>query len=484
MVKITFFGGVNEIGGNKFLLEDKKTRIFLDFGLSFNKFGEYFAEFIQPRSGSGVGDYLELGLIPRMKGIYRKDFLKPLRIKSEEKSVDAVLISHSHFDHMGLLDMIRNDIEVRCSEESKKIMEIFDQTMSGEFLKQTPKFRFYVNTKGEMSRWTKKQGQEDRDLKTFKPGKSFDVGDFTITPFQVDHSLPGAIGYVIETPEKTVVYTGDLRFHGRYPEYSNYFVEKASEFEPDVMLCEGTRVEEYKNNTEEWVEKTAKDIISDCKGLVIVNYPSRDISRILTFFNIAEDTDRKLVVDFKQALLLKVFGEMGYLPKMDDVMVYAQPKSWFLINDENAPERQIPIDYETWERDFLELDNLVKTKDIRENQEDYVFFCSNFSIGNLIDLKPVDGSIYIRSMCEPLDDESAIDEERINKWYDHFGINEKRRHQIHCSGHACGPDLKGMIGKIDPKNLIPIHTEKAEIFKKLNDKVHLLKEVGEVVEIK
>jgi ribonuclease J len=35
MVKLTFYGGVNEIGGNKILLEDKKTRIILDFGQSF-----------------------------------------------------------------------------------------------------------------------------------------------------------------------------------------------------------------------------------------------------------------------------------------------------------------------------------------------------------------------------------------------------------------------------------------------------------------
>ena len=35
MVKLTFYGGVNEIGGNKILLEDNGTKLFLDFGLSF-----------------------------------------------------------------------------------------------------------------------------------------------------------------------------------------------------------------------------------------------------------------------------------------------------------------------------------------------------------------------------------------------------------------------------------------------------------------
>ena len=35
MTSLTFYGGVNEIGGNKILLEDRDTKIFLDFGQSF-----------------------------------------------------------------------------------------------------------------------------------------------------------------------------------------------------------------------------------------------------------------------------------------------------------------------------------------------------------------------------------------------------------------------------------------------------------------
>jgi mRNA degradation ribonuclease J1/J2 len=34
MTSLTFYGGVNEIGGNKILLQDKDTKVFLDFGMS------------------------------------------------------------------------------------------------------------------------------------------------------------------------------------------------------------------------------------------------------------------------------------------------------------------------------------------------------------------------------------------------------------------------------------------------------------------
>lgn len=37
MTSLTFYGGVNEIEGNKILLEDKDTRAFLDFGKGFSR---------------------------------------------------------------------------------------------------------------------------------------------------------------------------------------------------------------------------------------------------------------------------------------------------------------------------------------------------------------------------------------------------------------------------------------------------------------
>ena len=42
MTNITFHGGVNDIGGNKFLVEDKGTKILMDFGMSFTDEGKFF----------------------------------------------------------------------------------------------------------------------------------------------------------------------------------------------------------------------------------------------------------------------------------------------------------------------------------------------------------------------------------------------------------------------------------------------------------
>ena len=99
MVNITFYGGVKEIGGNKILIEDNETKIFLDFGMSFGKRALYFEEYLTPRSANGFGDYLEMGLIPDIKGVYRTDLLEISGKKEEEPEIQAVILSHAHADH-------------------------------------------------------------------------------------------------------------------------------------------------------------------------------------------------------------------------------------------------------------------------------------------------------------------------------------------------------------------------------------------------
>ena len=70
---LTFYGGVNEIGGNKILLKFNDGSIFLDFGLSYNEESLFFEEFLQPRSNCKYYDLTRLGLLPKLNGIYRKD---------------------------------------------------------------------------------------------------------------------------------------------------------------------------------------------------------------------------------------------------------------------------------------------------------------------------------------------------------------------------------------------------------------------------
>jgi ribonuclease J len=97
--KITFYGGVNEVGGNKILLSDKDTTILLDFGKGFSRRAKYFEEDLSPRTANSLVDFLEMGLVPGVEGIYREDLLEMAGRKATPPAVQAVLLLHAHADH-------------------------------------------------------------------------------------------------------------------------------------------------------------------------------------------------------------------------------------------------------------------------------------------------------------------------------------------------------------------------------------------------
>jgi ribonuclease J len=99
LTSLTFYGGVNEIGGNKILLEDKDTRVFLDFGKGFSRRAKFFEEYINPRVANGIEDFLTMRLLPDIKGLYRDDLMRMAEREILELDVDAVLLSHAHSDH-------------------------------------------------------------------------------------------------------------------------------------------------------------------------------------------------------------------------------------------------------------------------------------------------------------------------------------------------------------------------------------------------
>lgn len=50
------------------------------------------------------------------------------------------------------------------------------------------------------------------------------------------------------------------------------------------------------------------------------------------------------------------------------------------------------------------------------------------------------------------------------------------RHQIHCSGHAEGPDLFSIEQEIDTKMLFQIHTEHPEMYVRATRNMTVVKE--------
>jgi ribonuclease J len=485
MTRLTFYGGVNEIGGNKILLEDSGTKIFLDFGMSFTQAGKFFSEFLQPRKCNGIGDFIEFGLLPDLKGLYRTDYLRHMGRKEEDKEFDGVLLTHAHADHASYIHHLREDIKIHCSKETYAILKALNDTASGSFtdlVEFTKCFETYVNRKGEISKKNTKTHPDiviPREFNTFDFGKKFKIDGIEVIPFNVDHSLPGATGYIIHTSSGTVVYTGDIRFHGRRGDKTNEFMEACDK--PDALIIEGTRIDEESSRKEEDVEDEISTIASKTKGLTVCNWPVRDTDRLLSFLNAAKKSDKVLTISFKQAYLIEQLSNFkgSIVPKLDDknLALYANRKEWGVIGS-SCDERIIRADYDKWERDYL--DGSICHKDVKDNQNKYMFFCTNFDLKELIDIKPVEGSSYIKSVCEPFDIEMELDWKKIENWINHFGMG---LNSTHVSGHASGPQLRDFVKTVKPKMVIPVHTLHANFYDKWWDKVHLLKKVGEVVEI-
>jgi ribonuclease J len=465
MVKLTFYGGVKEIGGNKILLQDKDTRIFFDFGMSFGKRGKFFEEFLTPRTANGIGDFISMGLIPDIPGIYREGLLTHFGRKAEEPDVDAVFLSHAHADHANYVCFLHRDIPVYCGETCKLILDAVEESSQRSIESEVCNFK-----KRPLYRCDYRKPPIIRKFHTFRTGDKIKINSVEIEPIHVDHSVPGAYGFVIWTTSGPVVYTGDLRLHGHKSEMTRDFIEKAKDEKPVAMITEGTRINRAKSNeSEEKVYSISKQKINENSGLTIVDFNFKDVDRFRTFYTIAKESGKKMVISFKHACFLDRY----HLDKGLDIP-HSGGENILLFKPKRMTGTYIDEDYtDKYIKNRLDAPNLITAEDIAKNPQDYMIVLNYWYFNTLIDLKPKN-SIYIHSLSEPFNEEMEISYSRMKNWISHFNL---KFIQAHCSGHICGSDLKKLIEEINPKTLFPIHTEYPGMFRRMSPKVKMIREM-------
>jgi ribonuclease J len=433
MVKVAFYGGVNEIGGNKILLHDRKTKVLFDFGQSFNFGAEYFTGWLSPRAINGLGDHFEFGLLPKIRGLYAKEKLAFTDVLYSEPEIDAIFLSHAHFDHVTHICFTDPQIPVYLGVGAKLFLESMEETSS---------FCDYGN----------------HDYRTFRTGKKIKVGDIEVEPVHVDHSIPAAYGFLIHTSEGTVAYTGDLRMHGPRKDLTEDFVEKAKGCEPIALICEGTRMvekEKRKNYSELQVQRLSNRIVSSTDKMVFSMRYSRDLDRFGSFYKVAKKNGRRIVVSPRTAHLLSKLLDDEHLDlpdplKDEDILVYYKRKKSGEFDEK---------DYYAWERTFM--DKMVTHDFVHKNQGKLVMDLDFYQFAELIDIKPKPGSQFIHSMSEPFSEED-IEDQVMHNWIDHFKM---QFHQLHASGHLNKDQLVDLINYIQPKRVFPVHTENPQLFK-------------------
>lgn len=515
MLSLTFYGGANGIGGNKILLEDGDSRLFFDFGTDFAQRYHYFEEYLNPRPGLGLLDFLEMGLLPPLEGIYRRDLDPDGSILASytssplyrEVDVEGVLLSHAHLDHSGYISFLKGDIPIYSSAMTAFVAKAVQDSGKGDMEKevcyltprehvfpklgkdkqdgegalraanskkvnarQRPFYLFDCNelTPGARRFWADTPGARDLDSRSPTPVEG--IGPLRLRNFPLDHSVPGACAYAVETSLGWVVYTGDLRWHGRQGQLTRDFVQSASQLRPAVLIGEGTNAPQDADAppgpcfTEEAVFAKALEAVRGTRGLVIADFGARNVERLLTFRETAGLTGRRLVILARDAYLLEA---MGYLtPSIPNI---AQDPLLAIYHDSKS-------NLDRWERGIRERHRakLVTPQQIHQMQGDYVLCFSFFDINELPQVRPKEGSAYIYSSSEAHNEEQEMDVRRLQNWLRHFDIRgiglpvkgeipvEERG--LHASGHASAAELVELIRGIHPRVFVPVHTENADYF--------------------
>lgn len=432
MTSLTFYGGINEVGGNKFLLEDRGRRMFLDFGKNFSREKQYFDEpWITPRKEEHL---LDLGILPNLPQIYKKD-------AEGGAKLDAVLLTHPHTDHYDSIRWLRDDIPSFATATTNAVI------LAREFSGRTGPSKEYA-----IASWTDREGQQTfRTMERIEPGKPTEVAGMTASAFGVDHSTLGAVGYVIETRAGNVAYTGDFRLHGARAVQSRAFLEKAKAHEPVALLIEGTHIGDSKVESEDEVRDKLTKVVEATPGLVLAGFAPADVDRLTTFHEVAKATDRTLVITSKQAFLVDQLVQQGLFSAFDlkskNVQIFKKEKKSSGMHEKHLEE--------------IYGDRVIEAARVKEIQEDVILVAALSDMLALPAIQPMPGSVYILSSSEPFNEEMEISHEKLLGWLTRYGLP---LFQVHASGHATAHDLRLAVETIRPKKVFLVHTENPALY--------------------
>jgi len=432
--------------------------------MSFSRRELFFEEYLMPRSANGIGDFLAMGLLPDISGVYRDDLLEHIGRKPEKTDIQAVVLSHAHADHANYISFLHKDIPIYCGETCKYILEGVEEQSQRSIENEILNFK-----KRPIYKYEYKDPPIERKFKTFRTGDKIKIDSIGIDPWHTDHSVPGSYGFVIHTSEGAVIYTGDLRMHGTHAHMTDDFINASEEVKPIAMITEGTRIDLQKTDeSEQKVYTDSKKEILKNKRLSIVDFNFKDIDRFTTFYKMAKDLDKKLVISFKHACFLERYHRDKKLKTPD-----SRDNQILLLKPKRLTGTYIDEDYADWYiKRRLNYPNIIIAEDIAKNPSKYMIVLNFYYFNMLVDLKPNNGT-YIHSLSEPFNEEMEISYERMHNWLRHFDVKFV---QSHCSGHISGPDLYELIETVKPKMVYPIHTEHPDMFKKLSMHTQIVKE--------
>lgn len=159
-IKIFSLGGLNENGKNMYIVEVDQDIFVLDAGLKNADDNLLGVDYILPNY-----DYL----------------------KENEKRVKGIFITHGHDEQLGAIPDILRDLPNLKIYGTKFTLEILKEELESSEIK---------NAK----------------LVEIKPHRKINFGKTSVFPISLSHSVPDCVGYVLNTDQGAIVYTGNFMF--------------------------------------------------------------------------------------------------------------------------------------------------------------------------------------------------------------------------------------------------------------------------------
>ena len=450
--EITFYGGLNTIGGVVMSVVYGKERLLLEIGTAYDPAGDMFDGIVHHRTENYLFDELTLRRAPRIDGIYAKNELKDFNLISSEESDlhTSIFITHMHLDHMSCMGLVSDDVDVYLSEPAQRLEAALQAVGQG------------VKT-------LRKTG-----YKVLDPHQEYKIGEITVKPFLLNAKSYQDFSFYVTTPDMKIHYTGDLMLHGDYEDAVWAEMEYVKAQKPDVLVCESTTFMDSTMNmmygsteaevigaaelpdgmmNKQMVDEHLCQNLAGKTGLCVFNFYEREMSDVMAFEQMAERTGRTIAFEPETAYLVYKFFNKDVNVDVPD-FTYNQP----------------------WFDELMQHATVITKKEVHENPSRYLIQNTYAHIMELFDLPNQDAS-YLHSGGTPIGefDPAYANMQRILKM---TGFEHVNFFMSNYFTHAYPPQVKYYCDQVDAKVLIPTHGNNPERLHAKEDRIRLLPELG------
>ncbi|MFC4775335.1 ribonuclease J [Paenibacillus sp. GCM10023252] len=381
-------GGVGEIGKNMYVIQYGNDIVVVDSGLKFPE-----------------EDMLGIDIV-----IPDISYLTENRDK-----VRAILITHGHEDHIGGLPYVLKHLNVPVYGTKLTLGLIESKLKEAGLLGETK--RILINVDSEVQ-----------------------LGSIRASFFRTNHSIPDSVGVCLDTPEGTVVHTGDFKFDHTPVNEQYADLQRMAEIGKRgvlALLSDSTNAERAGYTPSEAnVGEELEDIFRKSTQRVVVATFASNVHRIQQIINASIATRRKIaVVGRSMVNVVSIASELGYL---------------------NIPEGMI---IEPEEVNKLAADRVVILCTGSQGEPMSALTRMARSTHRKVDILPGD-TVIIAATPIPGNERyvgRTVDE--LFRLGAHVIYGPGSVSGVHVSGHGSQEELKLMLNLIRPKYFIPIHGE-------------------------